>query len=191
MTHVDRYQAERTFKGISRFTLGLASMALSLGLHAQAVNPLALGALASGSPGAAGSAYAGGGAATLPGVPVIRSADLVNPITAPVQGGPATASGGLTPPNAASAVAVLDQVRPNEFQRYVLETSGYKLPLFGLSFFDNVQYSQRATVNPMAGVGAVQGAVPGGLGFAALDNAPVSGDYLLGVGDQLVIRGWG
>ena len=67
----------------------------------------------------------------------------------------------------------------------------YKLPLFGLSFFDNVQYSQRATLNPMAGVGAVQGAVPGGLGFAALDNAPVSGDYLLGVGDQLVIRGWG
>jgi protein involved in polysaccharide export with SLBB domain len=76
--------------------------------------------------------------------------------------------------------SVLDAPRPNEFQRYVLETAGYKLPLFGLSFFDNVQFSQRASANPL-----------GGLGFAALDQAPVSGDYLLGVGDQLIIRGWG
>lgn len=62
----------------------------------------------------------------------------------------------------------------------MLETSGYKLPLYGQSFFENVQYSQRLSSNAV-----------GGLGFAPLDNAPVSGDYLLGVGDQLIVRGWG
>lgn len=161
---------------------GVALGFLPVSAMAQGLNPAALGALGMSSApmGSAGSP------ASMPAIPVIRSVDPVLP-AAPASGG-AVAPTGRTdvggPPNLGSQaqpnVAVLDALRPNEFQRFVLETSGYKLPLFGVSFFDNVQYSQRATLNPL-----------GGLGFAALDSAPVSGDHLLGAGDQLIIRGWG
>ena len=158
-----------------------------LGALAQGVNPLALGALASGAPTGPAYGTAGGGAA-VPGIPVLRSVDIPAaglPGTAPLAGRAGEGAGGLAVQPYGS---VLDQVRPNDFQRFVLETSGYKLPLFGISFFDNVQYSQRFAATPS---GAAPSAAPAGMGFAALDNAPVSGEYLLGVGDQLVIRGWG
>ncbi len=161
---------------------GVALGFLPVSAMAQGLNPAALGALGMSSApmGSAGSP------ASMPAIPVIRSVDPVLP-AAPASGGAVAPTGRADvggPPNLGSQaqpnVAVLDALRPNEFQRFVLETSGYKLPLFGVSFFDNVQYSQRATLNPL-----------GGLGFAALDSAPVSGDHLLGAGDQLIIRGWG
>lgn len=58
---------------------------------------------------------------------------------------------------------------PNDFQRFVLETSGQALPLFGAGFF-----SQSAS--PLY--------VPQG-------NTPVSPDYRVGPGDELQVRGWG
>jgi len=70
---------------------------------------------------------------------------------------------------------VVEPLKPNDFQKFVLETTGFKLPLYGQSFFDNVQSSQR----------------PGGNPFAPVDNAPVTSDYPLGPGDQVIIRGWG
>mgnify|MGYP000234497137 FL=1 len=60
----------------------------------------------------------------------------------------------------------LEPLKPNDFQRFVLETAGYKLPLYGQDFFDNLPF------NPV-------------------NNAPVSGDYPLGPGDQVLVRGWG
>ena len=60
----------------------------------------------------------------------------------------------------------LAPLKPNDFQRFVLETAGYKLPLYGQEFFDNLPF------NP-------------------INNAPVSGDYPLGPGDQVLVRGWG
>jgi protein involved in polysaccharide export with SLBB domain len=60
----------------------------------------------------------------------------------------------------------LEPLKPNDFQRFVLETAGYKLPLYGQEFFDNLPF------NP-------------------INNAPVSGDYPLGPGDQVLVRGWG
>ncbi len=60
----------------------------------------------------------------------------------------------------------LEPLKPNDFQRFVLETSGYKLSLFGQDFFDNLPF------NPV-------------------NNAPVSADYPLGPGDQVLVRGWG
>ena len=60
----------------------------------------------------------------------------------------------------------LEPLKPNDFQRFVLETAGYKLPLYGQDFFDNLPF------NPV-------------------NNAPVSGDYPLGPGDQVMVRGWG
>ncbi|KGM42275.1 hypothetical protein JY96_16065 [Aquabacterium sp. NJ1] len=55
---------------------------------------------------------------------------------------------------------------PNDFQRFVLETTGQALPLFGSGFFDQTSY------------------VP-------LANTPVSPDYRIGPGDEIQIRGWG
>jgi len=57
---------------------------------------------------------------------------------------------------------------PNEFQRFVLETSGQALPLFGSGFF--------AQSSPS---------------FTPQGNTPVSPDYRMGPGDELQIRGWG
>ena len=61
---------------------------------------------------------------------------------------------------------IIEPLKPNDFQRFVLETTGYKLPLYGTDFFENL------SLNP-------------------INNAPVSGDYLLGPGDQVLVRGWG
>lgn len=58
---------------------------------------------------------------------------------------------------------------PNDFQKFVLESTGQALPLFGAGFF-----SQQ-----------------GGNGFPATSNTPVSPDYRLGPGDELQIKGWG
>lgn len=57
---------------------------------------------------------------------------------------------------------------PNDFQRFVLETSGQALPLFGNGFF--------AQSSPS---------------FTPQGNTPVSPDYRMGPGDELQIRGWG
>lgn len=55
-----------------------------------------------------------------------------------------------------------------EFQQYVASSLGYKLPIFGQNLFENVPST-----------------------FAPLDNVPVTPDYLIGAGDELLIRGWG
>lgn len=57
---------------------------------------------------------------------------------------------------------------PNEFQRFVLETSGQALPLFGASFFSQASAA-----------------------YVPQSNAPVSPDYRVGPGDEMQIRGWG
>ncbi|WP_298013488.1 polysaccharide biosynthesis/export family protein, partial [uncultured Aquabacterium sp.] len=57
---------------------------------------------------------------------------------------------------------------PNDFQRFVLETSGQALPLYGLTFFNQAT----ATYVPQG-------------------NVPVSPDYRMGPGDEVQIRGWG
>ena len=104
---------------------------------------------------------------------------------------------------AAGAVRI-EPNRPNEFQKFVLEATGFRLPLFGQDFFDNVQFTQRAlglAANNSNAAGALgaQGAAAaplgqgdvGGAGFAPIDNAPVSAEYVLGPGDQVQVRAWG
>jgi polysaccharide export outer membrane protein len=56
----------------------------------------------------------------------------------------------------------------NEFQEFIAQTVGQRLPLYGLSLF------QRAPST-----------------FAPVDNVPVTPDYVLGPGDELHIRAWG
>lgn len=57
---------------------------------------------------------------------------------------------------------------PNEFQKYVLQTTGQALPLYGADFFENLNNNN-----------------------GQFSRSPVSDDYLLGAGDQLLIRVWG
>ena len=57
---------------------------------------------------------------------------------------------------------------PTEFQRFVQQATGLALPIFGESLFDLVPST-----------------------FAPADRIPVTADYALAPGDQLIIRGWG
>lgn len=56
----------------------------------------------------------------------------------------------------------------SEFQKFLFESTGKSLPLFGSEFFANAA----STFTPIA-------------------NAPLPADYALGPGDELLIRGWG
>ncbi|WP_426190284.1 SLBB domain-containing protein [Massilia sp. DWR3-1-1] len=56
----------------------------------------------------------------------------------------------------------------NEFQKFLVESTGRSVPLFGGEFFSNAPST-----------------------FAPVMNAPVPSDYPLGPGDELLIRGWG
>ena len=58
--------------------------------------------------------------------------------------------------------------RPSEFQRFVQTATGRLLPVFGASFF-----------------GAPADT------FTPVDNVPVSADYTVGPGDEIVVRAWG
>jgi protein involved in polysaccharide export with SLBB domain len=55
-----------------------------------------------------------------------------------------------------------------EFQNFVAASLGYRLPIFGQNLFENVPST-----------------------FAPLEYVPVTPDYLVGPGDELLIRGWG
>lgn len=56
---------------------------------------------------------------------------------------------------------------PNDFQKFVLEATGKSLPVFGADFFaSSTRFSSQAAV-------------------------PVPGEYPLGPGDEVLIRGWG
>lgn len=57
---------------------------------------------------------------------------------------------------------------PSEFQKFVADNVGKMLPIYGSEFFVNTPST-----------------------FAPLTNAPVPSDYLLGPGDELMVRGWG
>lgn len=57
---------------------------------------------------------------------------------------------------------------PGEFQKFVEGATGRLLPLFGSRFFADAR-------NP----------------FTSVDNVPVSSDYTVGPGDEIVLRAWG
>jgi protein involved in polysaccharide export with SLBB domain len=57
---------------------------------------------------------------------------------------------------------------PNEFQEFVASSVGRRLPIYGHSLFDRVPTT-----------------------FAPVDRVPVTDDYLIGPGDEILIRAWG
>lgn len=58
--------------------------------------------------------------------------------------------------------------KPSEFQKFVEAATGRQLPVFGSTFFTD----------------AVRG-------FQSVDNVPVSADYTVGPGDEVMVRAWG
>ena len=82
---------------------------------------------------------------------------------------------GKASPDAATAAPDLSlrrheplPIKPSEFQKFVEASTGRLLPTFGGSFF-----AETAD------------------GFSAPDNVPVSADYALGPGDEVILRAWG
>ena len=74
------------------------------------------------------------------------------------------------PPKAALAAPTgpARAVELTDFQRMVLSSLGKTLPVYGLSLFDNVPTT-----------------------FAPVDRVPVTANYVIGPGDELLIRAWG
>jgi polysaccharide biosynthesis/export protein len=70
--------------------------------------------------------------------------------------------------DAPSRRADLPPPKPSEFQKFVESATGRLLPLFGSTFFADA-------ADP----------------FTSLDNVPVTADYTVGPGDEIVLRAWG
>jgi polysaccharide biosynthesis/export protein len=62
----------------------------------------------------------------------------------------------------------LAPAKPSEFQKFVEAATGRQLPVFGASFFVDAANS-----------------------LSSADNVPVSSDYTVGPGDEVMIRAWG
>jgi protein involved in polysaccharide export with SLBB domain len=133
---------------------------------------------------ASGAAVSGGAGAAPAGAstftqPVIRATPMT---VSPAQGSGATDDPRAAANNAANGVNAnnnaqpgqpgmplpLRPLPPNDFQRFAEESTGQKLPLFGVSLFEQASSA-----------------------YVPSANVPVAPDYKLGVGDELMIRGWG
>src|SRR5262245_41555365 len=75
----------------------------------------------------------------------------------------ATPSPAIAPPSDGSAAAV----ERNEFQDFIAASIGHTLPLYGYNLFQAPST------------------------FAPVENVPVTPDYVIGPGDELLIRAWG
>lgn len=104
------------------------------------------------------------------GMPVIVNPPIISATQAdsallPQKNAPATESkfGPLT-----SQAAAAEEDVTNEFQDFVTQSAGRKLPMYGYSLFSGVPDT-----------------------FAPVENIPVTPDYLIGPGDEIVIKAWG
>ncbi|MES2098200.1 MAG: polysaccharide biosynthesis/export family protein, partial [Pseudomonadota bacterium] len=75
---------------------------------------------------------------------------------------------GANPPDALSRRAEQPPPKPGEFQKFVETATGRLLPLFGSSFFGDASDT-----------------------YSPVDNVPVSADYTVGPGDEIILRAWG
>ena len=106
------------------------------------------------------------------GAPAMVAPPAAGPLTTPLIRQAAPAAAGIPVLPAAAVVAMpAPPAAPDtriEFQDFVKQSSGRDLPIFGADLFKNVPST-----------------------FAPLDNVPVTADYVIGPGDQIVIRAWG
>ena len=109
-----------------------------------------------------------------PAATSLQSPDLSGTTTPTITNIESTA-GVKTPPAEDTGAAELNfgkepgAVAPqNEFQDFIAQSTGLNLPLFGYNLFENAPST-----------------------FAPVDQIPVTADYVVGPGDEVLIRGWG
>jgi protein involved in polysaccharide export with SLBB domain len=102
-----------------------------------------------------------------PGAATAASADRA---TFPATGQPGPQRPGTAGPSTQPELRRVDPVppKPSEFQKFIEAATGRLLPIFGASFF-----------------------LEAAEGMAAPDRVPVSADYTLGPGDEVILRAWG
>ena len=114
--------------------------------------------------------------ALIPECQAARTSTDLPATTRPAAGVPAASqvtigpsAGEVSRPAAAPAVMqTIPPEAPSEFQRFVASSIGQVLPIFGASLFDRVPTT-----------------------FAPLDRVPVTADYAIGPGDEILLRVWG
>ena len=104
---------------------------------------------------------------TQPGGDTLPLAPRLGTNTQIMNGSNLSKPGSTEPPSAPDARQDSAAPLPSEFQKFVAASTGRKVPVFGASFFAS------------------------GRGAGGLDNVPVSSDYMVGPGDELLIRAWG
>jgi protein involved in polysaccharide export with SLBB domain len=110
-------------------------------------------------------------AASLGGMPIDASGIAANGLQSTAVQNPGGLSPlGVQPSGLANGQAPAASEQPvlNEFQKFIRDSSGKVLPMFGAELFANPPST-----------------------FAPVGGAPVPTDYSLGPGDELLIRGWG
>ena len=112
-------------------------------------------------PGQAGQA----GPANQPGA---QNPQGMRPNTIPNNASGNDARQGANPRDAFPRRAEPPAPKPGEFQKFVETATGRLLPLFGSSFFADAADT-----------------------YSPIDNVPVSADYTVGPGDEIVLRAWG
>ena len=164
------------FLALSFAGLTLAQAPLPTGISPQ-MGAALQGALAGAGAGGLGASLAtgigniNGGVGAL-GNAAIQGADSVQPSSTKVP------------------VPVFRPLPPNAFQQFILEVTGQSYPLYGASFFENIRLFD-ASIQESAGLGSLNGFANFNNPFAPEFNAPVTSDYVLGPGDQLLIKAWG
>jgi polysaccharide biosynthesis/export protein len=114
--------------------------------------------------------------ALIPECQAARTSTDLPPTTRPPAGVPAGSQVTISPsageesrPVAApSAMQSVPPEPPSEFQRFVVSSIGQVLPIFGAALFDKVPTT-----------------------FAPTDRVPVTADYVIGPGDEILLRVWG
>src|SRR5438552_2859881 len=135
------------------------------------------------STGGAGQAGSGGAEAQLPGVPGLQ--DIRSPLSTTITTRPLPGAVRELGGPAADVRRKLDEIQMrqlqqqiqqlqtepkdrNEFQDFVLQSTGRELPIFGFNLFRNIPST-----------------------FAPADDVPVTPDYVIGPGDEIRVRAWG
>jgi protein involved in polysaccharide export with SLBB domain len=136
-----------------------------------------------------------GGNAPLPGLPTTPSItnSTLDPSGLQRQMDPQQRNAGKARP------VLLPPLEDNEFQRFVFNATGQRLPLFGQKYFEQPAPPVAAASNTNgqpngtdpASAPSVQLTGPADRTFAPADRVPVPADYVLGPGDEIYIRAWG
>jgi len=111
---------------------------------------------------------------SVPGTPNTPSTGAVSaPVRSPQQTGERTASDGIPfspvpAPTAPPYRIVGPLTTKSDFERFAEDGTGHRLPVYGRRLFDEVPTT-----------------------FAPVERVPVPADYVIGPGDELLIRAWG